>query len=884
MKTFHPFKNKYSRSFLLLATLAYTTAAQADWSEVSKTLDNIKPTLSGPQTIANYYGRNAMLLGNGDMGVAILSNDNQIEYHLSSNEFQGMIGRMYITHTSGGGKSSNHTAYHEQDMKHGEVIVNAKLSNTRLDTVNFIPYLEANHQNLLIVQLTNKDSVPVSLQILLEAESGGASGNGNSGNLAWVGRERENYDQWGTGKTFGWRTGFAAKLLGSATKISSGTSDNNQAYIACTLAANKTMDVVLCLESESGFTKLMPATSTFIIAAKNRATSASSTSTWKRTNRTWWKNYWTKSYAVLGHAVAEKYYYGALYNMGTSYRKGFAPPGLEGLWKFSDKDDLYFLNYNFQSGFFSFPSANRIDQMGCYIEPIWSVYNTRRYTTNTEGKFPGLSLGRYVSAGKGGMYFDTASMEAFGDIKEKNWDLAIDSSDKFRQYHRLDQQKSLSAYYAMPIINAYLYSEDMSILDCENPHLYLGVNKTKKGLSIYEVLLEMTRFYVSYITTECKDNASDNEWQTGDGAYTYRIYDSWAREPEPHETGIKVDVRPRDGTGDIDTNYDLSCIRHLLRGMIKIAQDRNDTTAPVAAWEDILDNLVDYPTTANDGISENDHLKTTYGTDVFKECKNRPEINYYSQGRDTYIGTHGQFVYPSDEVRENSTEAKMFRNTIKAVHSESRRTDSAATPKEDAPQFLKDIWVVFNDWNNFANLIPLMVRSFWDGEEILETLTYQQTHVLHNNMQFNHENLLQSNGPEANSIVDAINDMLLMSHFSEKAGAGTIGKAGTGSDDKAEDRYMKLFPVWPKNRNASFHQIRARGAFLVSASLNGGKVIRCEILSEKGNTCRIKNPWEGVGSMKVKRSTGGAIPTTKTGEIYSFSTTPGQSYILKRGN
>ncbi|RMD81999.1 MAG: hypothetical protein D6820_04355, partial [Lentisphaerae bacterium] len=733
------------------------------WSEVATELDKVKPVTTGPLTIADYYGRHALLLGNGDMGAAIVSNDNQIEYHLSTNEFQGKIGRLYIKRTGGGGNSAGHTAYHEQDMKYGEVIVNAKVGNTRLDTVNYIPYLEQNHQNLLIVELTNKDSAAVNLQILLEAEGG--SNAGNSGNLAWTGWERSSYDQWGTGKTFGWKSAFAVKLLGSMSSVSSGNNGNSQSYLNCTLGANQSMQIVLCLESESGFTDTMPALSTFINHVKTQAASITSTSTFKTTNRAWWQNYWMRSYVVLDHPEASKYYYGALYNMACQYRAGFAPPGLQGLWKYNNNDDLYFLNYNFESGFFGFPSSNRIDLFKCYLEPLFSFYHQRRYTTNTEGKFPGISIGRYTGAGKGGMYFDPTSMAEFRNIKVANWDLAIDYSDPYRQYQRLDPQKSLSAYYAMPIINAYLYSGDMSLLDYSCPYLYHGPNQTDPGVSIYDILKDIAEFYVSYITTECKDNMSGGEWKPGDGAYVYRIYDSWAREPNSNEPGVKVDVRPRDGTGDVDTNYDLSVIRHFLRGMIVIAQDRGDSSAPIAVWQDILDHLVDYPTTVNDGIASNDDITAQFG-EVFKECKNRPELDYYGNGRDTYIGTLGQFVYPSDEVRENSIEAQMFRNTIKAVSAESIRTDPYMTPQPDAPDYLKEIWPVFNDYNNFANMYGLMVRSFWDGEQILGILAYQQHATgLHGGMKFDPVNLIQTNGPEANSIVDAINDMLVMSHL-----------------------------------------------------------------------------------------------------------------------
>lgn len=60
---------------------------------------------------------------------------------------------------------------------------------------------------------------------------------------------------------------------------------------------------------------------------------------------------------------------------------------------------------------------------------------------------------------------------------------------------------------------------------------------------------------------------------------------------------------------------------------------------------------------------------------------------------------------------------------------------------------------------------------------------------------------------------------------------------------------IRLFPNWPIDRNAAFYNLRAAGAFLVSASVKDGKVSNIEILSEAGSPLKIILPWKN-GTMQ----------------------------------
>jgi len=55
---------------------------------------------------------------------------------------------------------------------------------------------------------------------------------------------------------------------------------------------------------------------------------------------------------------------------------------------------------------------------------------------------------------------------------------------------------------------------------------------------------------------------------------------------------------------------------------------------------------------------------------------------------------------------------------------------------------------------------------------------------------------------------------------------------------------LRLLGDWPKSWDAAF-RLLARGGFLVSASLQQGRIDLVEIRSQAGGPCRLRNPWPG---------------------------------------
>ena len=88
---------------------------------------------------------------------------------------------------------------------------------------------------------------------------------------------------------------------------------------------------------------------------------------------------------------------------------------------------------------------------------------------------------------------------------------------------------------------------------------------------------------------------------------------------------------------------------------------------------------------------------------------------------------------------------------------------------------------------------------------------------------------------------------------------------------------IRLFPCWNKKSDASFQNLRADGAFLVSAELKNEKVNSLKIKSLKGRKCTVD--CSGVKSV-ISKADNKEIPYNRTGDTISFETQSDIEYVL----
>ncbi len=93
---------------------------------------------------------------------------------------------------------------------------------------------------------------------------------------------------------------------------------------------------------------------------------------------------------------------------------------------------------------------------------------------------------------------------------------------------------------------------------------------------------------------------------------------------------------------------------------------------------------------------------------------------------------------------------------------------------------------------------------------------------------------------------------------------------------------LLLFPNTQNLGPARFHNVRAAGAFLVSAGWDGQTVSDVEILSERGAMTRIVNPWGSAKVQVISAASGVPISFSHVGNTIEFPTRAGERYRIRR--
>ena len=94
------------------------------------------------------------------------------------------------------------------------------------------------------------------------------------------------------------------------------------------------------------------------------------------------------------------------------------------------------------------------------------------------------------------------------------------------------------------------------------------------------------------------------------------------------------------------------------------------------------------------------------------------------------------------------------------------------------------------------------------------------------------------------------------------------------------DGTIKIFPAWPKDIDCSFKQLRAEGAFLVSASKKNGGICDVMIESLAGCKCVLVNPWGG-SSVSIIENESNRTVFESNKSVLTFETQKNKKYRLE---
>jgi len=94
------------------------------------------------------------------------------------------------------------------------------------------------------------------------------------------------------------------------------------------------------------------------------------------------------------------------------------------------------------------------------------------------------------------------------------------------------------------------------------------------------------------------------------------------------------------------------------------------------------------------------------------------------------------------------------------------------------------------------------------------------------------------------------------------------------------DDVIRVFPTWPKQRDARFRRLRTQGGFLVSSNLVKGKIDSVEVESTVGGPLRLASPWKKIAVRPSAEIQSRLLAPNAKG-IVQVSTHPGDHLIFE---
>ena len=306
-----------------------------------------------------------------------------------------------------------------------------------------------------------------------------------------------------------------------------------------------------------------------------------------------------------------------------------------------------------------------------------------------------------------------------------------------------------------------------------------------------------------------------------------------------------MDKGDHKGTNDdLNPAPSIAFLRRLLHHLIDVAERElvHPPAAELARWRDVLGHLAPIPVgTTRFNTSLQPNMKVLLPQEL-------PIFTYPLETRDEPEQFYG--VFPGEQIGLGSA---------KALLSTARNTMLLSGFTQPPPRMptlgQQQMYIIFPAYVRVGCSRNCTLNATW----ILSLMSS----VIEVIMPPNGFSTMEQAGGAV-----ALNDMLLMSF----------------------ETFLRFFPVWPRGENASFANLRAVGAFLVSASLKNGVVEGVTVGSEAGRNCTFLSPWEPSTAAPSVTSLHGIVrlarvelPSGDTSTLWRFPTVPGGVYKISPG-
>lgn len=473
-----------------------------------------------------------------------------------------------------------------------------------------------------------------------------------------------------------------------------------------------------------------------------------------------WEDFFSASKVTLEDKEIEKFYNSSLYHLAGCMGNKEFPPGLFGNFITDDFFPWagdYHMNYNYEAPYYCIFSANHPELFEGYMTPVNEM-------SDEAARFAKMF-------GCNGYAFPVS----FGP---KALDVYTQANCKEHGILFLGQKSHAAYACVIPIM-----------------HWFATYDKEYAVENYYNFVFNVAAFWEDYLVKK-------------NGRY---IIKNDAAHEIPYYRGEKFRYITHKGQIEaVNAINSLGLVKLLFNGIYDMAKELNLNPEKYALWQDIIENLSDFPTFIKHG----------------KKCFRYSKRGIRWRDENT-VGL--QHIYPASQIGLSSGEKllKIARNTY----------------------FINDRRLDDNGSNSY---LPAGARIGVDPDFIIEGIHQNIKEFALPNRLFRHH----GGGIEHLTMVPAtVNEMLLQGH----------------------EGIIRLFPCWNKNSNASFENLRADGAFLVSAKLENQKISSIKIKSLKGRKCTVEYP-----DIKcvIREADKAEIKFSKDGNTVSFETQPDTVYTL----
>ncbi len=473
-----------------------------------------------------------------------------------------------------------------------------------------------------------------------------------------------------------------------------------------------------------------------------------------------WENFFSASKVILKDKEIEKFYNSSLYHLAGCMGNKEFPPGLFGNFITDDFFPWagdYHMNYNYEAPYYCIFSANHPELFDGYMTPVNEMKNEAERMAKLFGckgyAFP--------------VSFGPKALDVYSQADCKEHGILFLG------------QKSHAAYACViPIM-----------------HWFSTYDKEYALKNYYDFVLNTAAFWEDYLVKE-----KGRYVIKGDAAHEI-----------PYYRGEKFRYITHIGqVNTINAINSLGLVKLLFNAVYDMAKELNLNPEKYALWEDIIENLSEFPTFIKKG----------------KKCFRYAKFGIRWRDENT-VGL--QHIYPASQIGLSSGEEllKIARNTY----------------------FINDRRLDDNGSNSY---LPAGARIGVDPDFLIEGIHRNINEFALPNRLFRHH----GGGIEHLTTVPAtINEMLMQGY----------------------EGIIRLFPCWNKADDASFENLRADGAFLVSAKLENGKVAFLRIKSLKGRRCIVE--CEGIKSV-IRKADNKEILFERKDNTVSFETQQDAEYIL----